>query len=216
MSTASYPGDQFGWTTYTGDGTTQLIAPNETGGLCKSGLRCAVFQSGTLMLLRAVAASLGRPMVMSIAAKPAPDVSCSTLGARIIRCDNSTWNGSLATDNLRDADGWCTYQASLAAMDQAPCLYLTNSLPAGDSMLVDDARLVPSDGSAEPHSLSMGETPKPPAQPVTMGETPKPPAQPAEAVVASPEETERMQTLMGFVRRRMRFGRPPPPAPPRY
>ena len=36
--------------------------------------------------------------------------------------------------------------------------------------------------SADHRATSMGETPKPPAQPVTMGETPKPPAQPVGSV----------------------------------
>jgi hypothetical protein len=144
MSAQSNPGAQFGWRTFDSTGATELVTPIETGGLCKSGLRCAVMSTATLALIRGASAPDFQPMKITIAARPPKGGACSLLVGLAITCDDAyVLPGSLTADaDSPGNDGWCTYSQHIVGQQPAVCLYLENTLAATDTMLVDDAVLV--------------------------------------------------------------------------
>ena len=144
MSAQSDVGSQFGWRTFDSTGATELVTPIETGGLCKSGLRCAVMSTATLALVRGASAPDLQPMRITIAAKPPMGGACSLLVGLAITCDDAhVLPGTFAADaDAPGDDGWCTYTEQIAGQQAAVCLYLENTLAATDTMLVDDAVMI--------------------------------------------------------------------------
>src|SRR5262249_18089988 len=104
-----------------------------------------------------------------------------TIQAYHFKCDIGVVEGSLQPVGTADAAGWIRYEVDLPAMDSAPCLYLTSSLADGESTLIDDAELVPADGTGEP--------------------------QPASAFVPSPELNARLAKVVDTMRRTTVVGR---------
>ncbi len=152
LSTTTQPGAQVGWRGFTGDGATAVEVDTETGGLCRSGLRCAVLDANMLYFLRGTSAALGKGNVASVWAKPPAGGRCSVVRAILVACDTSVTEGLLASSVRPGADGWCQYSATIPAQASSTCLYIEGSLKEGDVALVDAAVLGPDDGTIQPLS----------------------------------------------------------------
>jgi hypothetical protein len=162
LSTLPWSGAQVGWRGFDSSGGSTLVVRTETGGLCYSGLRCAIFEPKTIFFLRGTAAN-GKGNVASIRARVPADAKCNAVKASLLTCDSGVLGKSLAPSAEPDADGWCRYGAVIGEQTSAQCLYLTNNLKNEQFALVDAAVLAPDDGtvlpqSAVPAPLSAEET----------------------------------------------------------
>jgi hypothetical protein len=123
----------------------------ETGGLCRSGLRCAIFAPKTALFLRGAAAPLGKGSLASFWAKVPAGKSCASVTALMVTCDTLASGHTVkATSAQPDAAGWCSYGSRLAPSPSALCLYIQNKLTSDERALVDSAVLGPDDGTVLP------------------------------------------------------------------
>jgi hypothetical protein len=148
LSTDFGPGGQFGALGFNSDGSGQKELPVETGGLCRSGLRCAVVDATTLAFLRG-ASPRGKGSVASIWAKIPEGSKCTAVRAIVVTCDTADVIRVLPAQKTLD-QGWCQYRGAIAEMTQSACLYVDNTLPKGTTALLDAATLVPDDGTVQP------------------------------------------------------------------
>jgi hypothetical protein len=138
-------GLQTGWRAFAGVNETALRS--ETGGLCRSGLRCVAMGSGMLMLGQGTAAD-DLPMVASLWSKPPAGRDCGAVGASLFVCDDLNDSAELLPDSSEPgADGWCHYRRLFPRRDAAMCMFLDANVPPGDVVLVDAASLVPANGT---------------------------------------------------------------------
>jgi hypothetical protein len=136
-----------------GNGGTEVGFAVETGGLCRSGLRCAVFAPKTAFLLRGAAAALGKGNVASLWAKIPQGKSCATVTGSMVTCDTLVIGHALkATTPQPDAAGWCSYSSRLAPSPSALCLYIQNKLGSDETALLDSAVMGPDDGTVLPQA----------------------------------------------------------------
>jgi hypothetical protein len=150
FSTVGSAGAQLGWRGYTGDGNQTLVVETETGGLCRSGLRCAIVEPSMLMLLRGASAkSTGN--VASGWAKIPYKASYGVVRPILISCDTFTVNTVLSAAKYKpDKDGWCHYSNTIPRQDSATCIYVDNTLKEGTWALLDAVVLGPDDGTVHP------------------------------------------------------------------
>jgi hypothetical protein len=148
LSTVPHAGAQLGWRAFSSDGSGLVDLATETGGLCHSGLRCAVLPSSTLLLLRGTSAN-GKGNVASGWAKVPEGSSCSVIRPILINCDSFAV-GKVLVAKKKDAEGWCHYAVATTEQDQATCVYVDNTLPAGKTALLDAFVLAPDDGTLQP------------------------------------------------------------------
>jgi hypothetical protein len=150
LSTVPHAGSQLGWRAYTLDGSGELDTHWETGGLCRSGLRCAIFDPGMLMFGRGTA-SATKGNVASVWAKLPINAKCNLVRPILITCD--TFNvDKLLSGGKKDANGWCHYTAALPRQDSALCMYIDSTLKAATYALLDDAVIGPDDGTIHPEA----------------------------------------------------------------
>ncbi|MEP7123046.1 MAG: hypothetical protein ABJE95_19115 [Byssovorax sp.] len=163
----------------------------ETGGLCRSGLRCAVFAPKTAFLLRGAAAALAKGNMVSFWAKVPPTKPCTTVSGVMATCDTLViGHGVKATTPQPDAAGWCSYSSRLPASASALCLYIQNKLLPSETALLDSAVMGPDDGTVLPQA--------------------------AEFYVPSAELVEELAAVRETLRRTTVYGRPEArPDPPR-
>lgn len=136
LSITSNPGQQ-GWNFFGFNGSDDLVA--ETGGLCRSGLRCGVFPRGGALLARATAAPDMAPMVGEIWVKPIDGSSCAGVTVYVLGCDDFAIRGQFGgLAPQMEEDGWCALRGAAAASATAVCMYLENN---GTGMLIDAASL---------------------------------------------------------------------------
>jgi hypothetical protein len=125
----------------------------ETGGLCRSGLRCAVFAPKTAFLLRGAAAAQEKGNLISFWARVPAGKPCSTVTGVMVSCDTlQTGHGVKATNPQPDAAGWCSYSSRLAPSASALCLYIQSKLVSGETALLDSAVMGPDDGTVLPQA----------------------------------------------------------------
>lgn len=147
FSTTPY-GGQLGWRGFSGDGSQEIVVATETGGLCRSGLRCAVMKPSMLFLLRGTSAK-GKGNVISGWAKPAEGSSCSVVRPVLIDCD--TFVVLKQVPGKKDGDeGWCHYTSAIGERDTATCLYIDSAVKKDTVALVDAFVLGPDDGTVHP------------------------------------------------------------------
>lgn len=162
--------------------------PAETGGICKSGLRCGRVESGDLLIATGTTAADEADHHASVwlkALEGPPDEKepCALADVFIYECGSGVGLASLDPSPLPDQDGWCQYQAEVDSSKVAICMYVD----VGDSdVLVDNGVLVaaPKKGSSPPPP-----SPKPPLKMRAGGE-------------------ERMKAAIDLLRRTKRFGGP--------
>ena len=152
LSTAGGTG-QYGARAFSSSGGGDIGFAIETGGLCRTGLRCAVFVPKTAFLLRGVAAALEKGNVISFWAKIPPTKTCATVTGSMVTCDTLVIGHQLkATTPQPDVAGWCSYSARLAASASALCLYIQNKLVNDETALLDSAMMGPDDGTVLPQA----------------------------------------------------------------
>ena len=151
---------QLGWYVFS---NSQAYLRMATGGHCRSGLRCGILPSGHVALGRGTSAAHGG-MVASIWAKPPPGNACNTIQPLAIRCSFSSQLTQALDASSPDPDdaGWCFYRGRLKPVDEPTCLYVqAASFSGGGDAILDDARIVPDDGTAP---LARSLTPPPSEQ----------------------------------------------------
>ncbi len=147
-SVSGSTGSQFAWLTYASTGTP-LVNRIETGGLCRSGLRCAVIDANSVMLLRGASAPDLHAMNASIAVKPPKGGSCSLVRAFTLPCDTLAAPQHLLNSLvLPDADGYCTLTAQIPGATSSTCIYVDAKPLGKDIALVDDATLLDTGSAA--------------------------------------------------------------------
>ncbi|MEO8874618.1 MAG: hypothetical protein ABI461_03445 [Polyangiaceae bacterium] len=131
--------EQMPWITFTNSGQGTL--DYATGGLCKSGVRCASLPTGT-DLVGYFASPKAGTMVASIFAKPDTG-NCNDVQITAIDLnDQATGGQTPLRSSSQDANGWCTYGATIPNMaDKQPVLYIS---VAGGTALIDDGVILPS------------------------------------------------------------------------
>jgi hypothetical protein len=182
----SVPGGtgQYGWVLFTSP-STQGTLVSETGGTCKTGIRCALASAGQILFGRGTAPANMAPSHASVYAKPvtppAPDANpasvCNGLftGA-IVECDTSSVVAGLKPAAAPDGDGFCEYSADVPGETVALCMYLDLK----EDAIVDTATLLP-----------------------TTGATAK--SAPFEEILVDPE---RLRQVGDYIRAHRRFGEP--------
>lgn len=181
MSTSIY-GGQMGWRAFTKDGSGEIGLAVETGGLCHSGLRCAVMEPSTLILMRGASAK-GKGNVASGWAKLPEGQSCSKIKPILIDCDTYVLTKQLPVKGT--IDGWCHYAAVIGDKQNATCVYVENSLAEGTTALLDSFVLGPDDGTIQPLS--------------------------AEFWAPEADTMMRLETLKAHITATTPYGRKPPP-----
>lgn len=177
---------QMGVLAFDTGGAGQIAFPAETGGLCKSGLHCAILTRKTILFFRGVSAGAEQGSLARVAVKPPADQACNTVSAVLVSCDTQAVVKKLVAGAERDADGWCEHAAVVPPRDYGLCLMVKSGLAVDQTALVDSARLVPDDGTVSPR---MGEIWVPDA-----------------------ETTRQLADIGDRIRRTMRFGREVAPA----
>ncbi len=147
-------GGQYGARAFgTTNGSGAVDFAIETGGLCRSGLRCAIFAPKTAFLLRGVAAALGKGNLVSFWAKVPAGKTCTAVSGSMLTCDTLQVGHAVKPINPKPDDaGWCVYGARLGASPSALCLYLQNKLVNDETALLDSAVMGPDDGTVLPQA----------------------------------------------------------------
>ncbi len=139
---------QLGWLAINGVGM-QTYLRGETGGLCRTGLRCAILPSGHSFWGKGTSAE-GTGMIAEVWAKPPAQSLCSVVSPAMFYC-NVQGGAQISlppSSEEPDGDGWCQYRAALAAPSSRLCMWIDGLLPTGKFALVDAATLLPDDGTA--------------------------------------------------------------------
>jgi hypothetical protein len=132
------------WFTFSTVNDGERYLRGETGGLCKTGLRCAVLEANTVLFGRGAAAPFLIGMTSSLWAKPPLGAGCELIEPWIVECDQATLAHTLAPDAaVPDGDGWCRYQGSVPKSARQVCMYIDSKLEGNDTALVDAATLLP-------------------------------------------------------------------------
>ncbi|MBW2528821.1 MAG: hypothetical protein JRI23_31890 [Deltaproteobacteria bacterium] len=143
-----------GWQAFRGSGDGSVHF--ETGGLCRSGLRCAVAEPGMALLGWGIAAD-GVAMEGSIWVKVPEGSGCDVVTVGILLWSQFTVSDLFAPeDPVPDDAGWCHLSRRVSPKNEPTLFYVEVALPSGERALLDDARLVPATGSA-PMSASARE-----------------------------------------------------------
>jgi len=182
---------QYGWRRYTQAGQKPLR--NETGGLCKSGLRCARVNSGDVLYGTGAAAPdeakhHASIWVKALEAPKNADSPCELAEAFVIHCSNFDVLDQLDAATLPDESGWCQFQKEVESSKVAICMYLQ----IGEvDVLVDNAVMLPAPSR----------------------DTASPPPSPAPPTIVRPAVRQRMAWLRDLLRRTRRFGAPSSSSP---
>ncbi len=182
---------QYGWFGFSPSGNP-LALDAETGGLCRTGLRCARVQKGNGLFARGTAAPDGAEHRVSIWMKPAGEgasadgsMPCELADVYVIGCDSFNVLGGLEPVASPDASGWCEINGVANPSKRALCLYVEIG---EQEVLVDSATLLPLEPSANRTKVSR--------QP-------------------RPEQRARMEIVRERIRQRMMFGSGAPSRDPR-
>ncbi|MFO0613755.1 MAG: hypothetical protein U0414_14275 [Polyangiaceae bacterium] len=129
FSSARFDG-QYGWVLVDQTSGATLTLAAETGGLCKSGLRCGIATKGAILFGRGTSAPKLAPMRATMYAKPDPpddgdlEKNCkATLDAYAIDCDTFDILEHLASIGAPDPKGWCEYGVDVPGSSGPVCLY---------------------------------------------------------------------------------------------
>jgi hypothetical protein len=137
---------QVGWRGFTNSGEKNIRL--ETGGLCRTGLRCAVLEPNSYMYGRGAAASGGKGHLASVWMKPPPEQPCDVASVTLVSCDTIQTFKVLLHPELPDETGWCEFSAALPEKDTGVCILVMAHLGATETALFDSAAVVPDDGTA--------------------------------------------------------------------
>jgi hypothetical protein len=145
-------GEQLPWLAIAPSGG-QAYLFGETGGLCKSGLRCGLLEPGIWLYGKGAAAD-GVGMVASVWIKPPPERLCNVATVELIHCAFTGFEKTLVPVAPEpDAEGWCELRTTVSAQSSAVCMLVANDLARGETALIDRAVVLPADGSAPMSSM---------------------------------------------------------------
>lgn len=136
---------QYGWIAFgSGDGAEPILG--ETGGICRSGLRCGRVPGGTVLFGRGAAAPDKQAHRASILLKaqepfePTPGGSaCDLADVYVLVCDTFDVKEELEPAAAPTEDGWCEYSDAVLGSPLGLCMYVEVGSVA---VLVDNATLV--------------------------------------------------------------------------
>jgi hypothetical protein len=151
-------GGQWGWRAFsTTGGEAALLA--ETGGLCRTGLRCGRLGKRRILFGQGTAAPNLQPHSASLwvkAVDPATvdaEKPCELIGqAVVVHCDNFAVVSSLRPSDAPDKDGWCSYSDDFTGSRDALCLYVELE---EREVLLDSATLLPAQNDVAPRSAPL-------------------------------------------------------------
>jgi hypothetical protein len=146
---------QSGWRGFTDGGSTQATVKMETGGLCRTGLRCAVLEKDLILFGRGTAAPDEKAHVASIWAKVPAGASCNVIKFLLVGCDTFGSLKKLSSEPEPNEDGWCEYGGVLPKRDSAVCFYGEAEVEEGATAIVDSAVLIAEDTAASTKSLEV-------------------------------------------------------------
>ncbi len=141
-------GDPNAWYAFNIANGTQAYLRGETGGLCRTGLRCAVVGPKTVLFGRGTAPPPGVALTAALWAKPPAGRGCDVVSAAILDCDQS--NLALPMKPAAegpDETGWCSYAAGLPKVPTKRCLYVESKLATGEVALLDSATILAASAS---------------------------------------------------------------------
>jgi len=129
----------------------------ETGGLCRTGLRCGIIESRTILLGRGASAR-ERGMLASVYVKPPEGQGCQFgITVHTIDCGFQQLGPPFnPTSEAPGEDGWCRYERRVPQRERGTCLYVDAEGFTGRA-LIDEARLVPDDGTSPSQAQSLDE-----------------------------------------------------------
>jgi hypothetical protein len=133
--------DQAPWIDYAMQ--TQQVLNYDTGGRCRSGVRCAVMGT-TDALIGFMSSPVVDTMVVRVYVLP-DSGTCSDASVVAVDINGSATGGTVPPPSAPGPDGWCVFEGTSQnlAYDQ-PALYITMSSKAKSMQLhVDDATVLP-------------------------------------------------------------------------
>lgn len=163
LSIVPSAGGQYGWLLFDEDSNPAVLT-GETGGLCKSGVRCGRVPPRSILFGRATSAPDEAPMRGSIWMKPvggeSPDPAnpCALANVRTITCDGFSFRDKLEPALTPTEDGWCEISGPVEPSRRALCFYIT--LYEAE-VVVDAATLLP---APEPMAKKIAAPPLSPAE----------------------------------------------------
>jgi hypothetical protein len=177
-------GAQSGWLAF---GNQSAYLRGATGGVCRRGLRCGWADPSVLLFAQGAAAK-DSGMIATLWAKPPEGSSCSMIRAEILRCSSFDTAAPLFQESPEPRpDGWCFYRGRISRQTTAVCMLVQN-VSTTESVLVDDAAIVPDTGTTPLSSAN--EIPDSKFQPL------------------HGEHAERVRALIKWRRNRMKIGAP--------
>lgn len=183
LSIAPWESSQYPWFAIKGNGIVPLKA--ETGGICRTGLRCGVLERNMLLLGTATSAGEGIGMEAALWIKPEQDQGCDVMDAFVLTGSSFDFVAELEPAEAPDPAGWCRFSALVPAEDNALYFYLdTSMMESGQTALIDSATLLPTTAAGLEHKTYAKLSP-------------------------SPATVERVAWLRDFVRRTKIYGRGP-------
>ncbi len=151
---------QLGWLGF--DSGAERAVKAETGGICRTGLRCGVLEAGMFLLAKGAAAPNDAEHRMTAWAAIPEGSECDVL--TMYALDGNTFATIRRLKPVSDGPSegpWCRYETTFAGRDSAVYLYVDSDLAAGQHALIDSAVLAPNDGTVPPNA---GGFEQPPAQ----------------------------------------------------
>lgn len=149
---------QAGWNAFANNNLTYLRGL--TGGMCKSGLRCAVVGGGGLGgdtgLLGKGTSAKGSGMIGEAWAKVPAGATCDAVQFLFYHCSyNDNFGRRIDAVSVEpDADGWCRYRGGIAEQDEAVCLQITSTVAIDQEVVIDAVSLIPDDGTVTQRKLT--------------------------------------------------------------
>jgi hypothetical protein len=143
-------GVQSGLVAFDAGGNGQIYIRGETGGICRTGLRCGVVTSNMLLLAKGVSAKQSGMRASVWMKPPAERPECNVFDPYLFHCDFSDLlHLDMAPVALvPDADGWCEYSVAVAEDERGMCMLVENTLFGAETGLIDAAVMLPDDGTA--------------------------------------------------------------------
>lgn len=148
LSVSSSTFGQYGWIAFS-SGFAQLVMLAETGGICRSGLRCARMKKGQLLYGQGTAAAdesahaakiFLKPVDALTPSEPPATYECKDLGeVQVFECSTGTILSVLKPDEAPGSDGWCAFTGSPRSSKFGLCMIVE----LDEDALVDEATLLP-------------------------------------------------------------------------
>ena len=126
------------------DGRRQGTLNFETGGRCRSGVRCALLAPGQI-LIGWIASPRTEPIHVSVWVKPTHG-ACHALTAAVLDLEKQgdPKRGVLTSESPPSSQGWCRLEGTVPNFaGAAPVLWIELGPDAPGTLLVDDAIAVP-------------------------------------------------------------------------